>query len=45
MALKIIPSSFECDCGHESHFSEGTIMSMERMSRRKRVTLGDDDEH
>ena len=45
MAIKIIPSSFECDCGNESHFGENTIRSMEKMSKRKRVTLGDDHNH
>ena len=28
-------SSFECDCGHQSHFSEGAIWSMREMSRRR----------
>lgn len=45
MAREIYPSSYECDCGHESEFSEGTIREMKRMSRRKRVRLGDYDNH
>lgn len=45
MAKSIFPSSYECDCSHESHFSENTIREMKRMSRRKRVKLGDDDKH
>ncbi len=23
MARRMVPSSFECDCGHQSHFCEG----------------------
>jgi len=45
MALELIPSSFRCDCGHESHFFESTVNEMKKMSKRKRVTLGDDDDH
>ena len=47
MAIEIFPSSFRCDCGHESDFFENTVREMEKMSKRKRVRLGDgeDDEH
>ena len=45
MAREIYPSSYECDCGHLSEFSEGTIWEMKKMSRRKRVRLGDYDNH
>lgn len=45
MALELIPSSFRCDCGHESHFFESTVNEMKKMSKRKRVTLRDDDDH
>jgi hypothetical protein len=47
MALHLYPSSYRCDCGHESHFSEGTIREMQRASQRKRQLLGDSerDEH
>ncbi len=41
MAIKLIPSSFQCDCGHESDFFENTVRDMERMSKIKRVRLGD----
>jgi len=36
MARLLIPSSFECDCGHQSHFSERTVREMEATSRRGR---------
>jgi hypothetical protein len=47
MPREILPSSFECDCGHQSHFFENTIREMKAMSHRKRVRLGDaaPDEH
>ena len=47
MAKEIFPSSFECDCGHESHFFESTIKEMRRMSKNKKVRLRDseNDEH
>ena len=45
MPKEIYPSSYECDCGHLSEFSEGTIWEMEKMSRRKRVQLGDHSNH
>jgi hypothetical protein len=35
MARQIIPSSFECDCGHQSDFCEGTVRDMEADSRRR----------
>ena len=41
MALLLYPSSFRCDCGHESHFCERTVRELEWMSRRKRQLLGD----
>lgn len=41
MAKIIFPSSFECDCGCELHFGENTIKEMKRMSKRKKVTLGE----
>ena len=43
MARSIVPSSFECDCGHQSHFCEGTVRDMEVNSRRrhKRMLLLD----
>ena len=48
MAREIVPSSYECDCGHQSHFFENTIREIKEMSHKKRVQLGDsegDDEH
>lgn len=43
MAIKLFPSSFKCDCGHESNFFENTVREMEKMSEKKRVRLGDGD--
>jgi hypothetical protein len=47
MALYLHPSSYRCDCGHESHFTEGTVREMQQKSRRKRQLLVDSesDEH
>lgn len=48
MPREIFPSSYECDCGHQSHFFENTIRGMKKMSHKKRVQLGDsegDNEH
>lgn len=47
MAEFLFPSSYRCDCGHESHFSENTVRSLIRMSLRKRQYLADSetDEH
>ena len=42
MPREIYPSSFECDCGHPSDFSENTVREMKRMSQRKEVRLADD---
>ncbi|MCB1100340.1 MAG: hypothetical protein KDN22_32540 [Verrucomicrobiae bacterium] len=41
MADCIFPSSYRCDCGHESHFFENTIRELEQKSRRKPQLLGD----
>jgi len=41
MPREIIPSSYECDCGHQSHFSENTVREMKEMSHKKWVRLGD----
>jgi hypothetical protein len=47
MPRELFPSSFECDCGHQSHFFENSIKEMKAMSYKKRVRLGDaaPDEH
>jgi hypothetical protein len=41
MALHLFPSSYRCDCGHESHFFERTVWEMEAKSRRKPARIGD----
>ena len=41
MTEEIFPSSFECDCEHQSDFCEATVHEMKRMSRSKEVRLGD----
>ena len=41
MATLLFPSSFRCDCGHESHFCENTVKEMREKSRRRRQLLGD----
>jgi predicted nucleotidyltransferase len=46
MAIELYPSSFRCDCGHESDFSENTVKEMKKMSKKTRVRLsGDDNKH
>jgi hypothetical protein len=47
MRKEIFPSSYECDCGHQSHFFENTIREIKAMSRKKKVRIGDSatDEH
>jgi hypothetical protein len=39
MPREIFPSSYECDCGHKSHFFENTIKEMKAMSKRKNKRL------
>jgi hypothetical protein len=41
MPKEIVPSSYECDCGHQSHFFENTIKAMKAMSQNKRIRLVD----
>jgi len=41
MPKEIYPSSYECDCGHQSHFFENTSREIKAMSREKKVRLGD----
>ena len=36
MALLVYPSSFKCDCGHESDFSETTVKELKDLSYRSR---------
>jgi hypothetical protein len=47
MPKEIFPSSYECDCGHQSHFFENTIKEAKARSRKKKIYLGDleTDEH
>jgi hypothetical protein len=41
MPKEIFPSSFACDCGHQSDFSERTVRELKAMSQKKRVYLAD----
>jgi hypothetical protein len=41
MPKEIFPSSFECDCGHQSDFFENTVQEMKAMSQKKKVYLAD----
>ena len=43
MPKEIFPSSYECDCGNQSHFSENTIREIKAMSHKKKVYLADDE--
>ena len=43
MAVHLIPSSYRCDCGHESHFCENTVGELRAKSRRKKQLLADSD--
>jgi len=45
MATEIYPSSYECDCGQESHFFENTIRDMKQMSMKKPVRISGDAKH
>jgi hypothetical protein len=39
MARRLMPSSFVCDCGHQSHFFENTVREMEAASHRRRKPM------
>ncbi len=41
MPKEIFPSSYLCDCGHQSDFFENTIREIKAMSLKKKVRLGD----
>ena len=47
MPKEIFPSSFLCDCGHQSHFFENPVREIKAMSEKRRVCLGDsvEDQH
>ena len=41
MPKEILFSSYECNCGHQSHFSENTVREAKEMSHKRKVHLGD----
>src|SRR5215470_9059538 len=41
MPKEIFPSSFECDCGHQSDFAERIVRDLRAMSQKKKVYLAD----
>jgi hypothetical protein len=41
MAVHLIPSSYRCDCGHESHLTERVVREMQSASRRKPARIRD----
>src|SRR5215510_1495854 len=41
MPKELFPSSYLCDCGHQSDFFENTIKEAKAMSQRKKVYLAD----
>ncbi len=43
MPKEILPSSYECDCGHQSHFFENTIREAKQMSHKRKIRLSDSD--
>ena len=47
MAKEIFPSSYICDCGHQSDFFENTVRGLKRKSMKRRIYLvdGESEEH
>ena len=45
MPKEIDFSSYQCDCGHQSHFFANTIKEAKTMSQRRTVRLGDSEAH
>ncbi len=47
MPKEIYPSSYVCDCGHQSDFFENTINEIKAQSHKRKVYLDDSepDEH
>ena len=47
MPKELFPSSYLCDCGHQSDFCENTIREAKAMSQKRMIRLGDSapDEH
>jgi hypothetical protein len=41
MAKEIYPSSYKCDCGHQSDFCENTVREAKAMSYKKKIYLVD----
>ncbi len=41
MPTEIFPSSYECDCAHQSDFFENTVKEIGLMSHKKKVYLAD----
>ena len=41
MPREIFPSSYQCDCGHQSDFFENTIREVKAESFKKRIYLSD----
>ena len=41
MPREILPSSYQCDCGHQSDFFENTIREVKATSFKKRIYLSD----
>jgi hypothetical protein len=41
MVEEIYPSSYLCDCGHESHFFENTVREAKAASKKMEIRLGD----
>jgi hypothetical protein len=41
MPRELFPSSYECDCGHQSHFFERTIREIKAMSMKRKQFLSD----
>ena len=41
MPKELYPSSYECDCGHQSDFFENTIREAKETSHKRPVWLGD----
>ena len=41
MAKELVPSSYQCDCGHQSNFFERTIREMKADSHRRPERIAD----
>src|SRR5262245_47847076 len=41
MPKEIFPSSFQCDCGHQSDFVERIVRDLRAMSQKNKVYLAD----